>query len=287
EPTTWQNVFNRALQNRKIEAFGIEDMHHRLLEYRYLQSALPQARIQDAGEVVASLRMYKDESEEAAMQQAVNIAEAALKAALSQAKIGMTEKELASELVLQLLRHGSEGDLPFQPIISTGPNGANPHAFPSDRKLAAGELVVIDFGATFMGYYSDITRTFGIGELSDEQIKVHKTVQEANAAGRAAVRPGAACHDVDKAARDVIDAAGYGDFFIHRTGHGLGMETHEEPYMRAGNPMLLEPGMSFTIEPGIYLPNRFGVRIEDNVVVTADGLTSLTTYPRAIEIIGG
>lgn len=287
EPSHWQKAFDNGLKNRPISTLGIEELSLRLLEYRYIQASLPQTKVQNAGEVVASLRMYKDKSEVAAMQKAVDIAETALKEALRHVKIGMTEKELASELVLQLLRHGSDGELPFQPIVSTGPNGANPHAVPSERKLAAGDLLVIDYGAAAGGYFSDITRTFGLGELSAEQQKVHQTVQAANAAGRAAVHPGVPCGDVDKAARDVIDAAGYGQYFIHRTGHGLGMETHEEPYMRANNPMILEPGMSFTIEPGIYIPNQYGVRIEDNIVVTADGGLSLTSLPRELQIIGG
>jgi len=287
EPAAWQVSFDRGLQQYPINSLGLEDRQFRLLEYRFVQAALPETSIRDAGKVVASLRMYKDADEVAAMQRAVEVAEAALAETLRQFRIGMTEKEVASELVLQLLRHGSDGEMPFMPIVSTGPNGANPHAFPSERKLASGDLVVIDFGAAVGGYFSDITRTFGIEDVSAEQKKVHQIVCDANAAGRAVAKPGVACSDVDKAARDVIEAAGYGQYFIHRTGHGLGTEGHEPPYIRAGNPMLLEPGMSFTIEPGIYLPNRFGVRIEDDVVVTADGLTSLTSYPRELEIIGG
>jgi Xaa-Pro dipeptidase len=240
----------------------------------------------DATEVVAQLRMYKDQTELDQMQTAVDIAEKALLAALPLVKIGMTEKELASELVMQLLRHGSEAELPFQPIVSTGPNGANPHAVPSERKLTAGDLVVIDYGARHNGYISDITRTFGIAEASPEQQKVHQVVQQANAAGRAAGKPGLPCSDVDQAARVVIEQAGYGEFFTHRTGHGIGMEAHEGPYIRDGNPMILEPGMTFTVEPGIYLPERFGVRIEDNMVVTDDGLHSLTRLQRELQIIG-
>ena len=259
----------------------------RLLEYRLLEAALPGAEFVDATDVLASLRMYKDEIEVAAMQKAAVVAENALSAVIAEIKIGMTELEIAGMLVQQLLKNGSGGVLPFQPIVSTGPNGANPHAVPSERKLASGDLLVIDFGASVDGYFSDITRTFAIGEYSDEQRRVYNTVMAANQAGHSTAAPGVACQVVDQAARDVIEDAGYGEYFIHRTGHGLGMQTHEAPYIRSDNPRKLNPGMTFTIEPGIYLPDRFGVRIEDDVLVTEDGLLSFTTFPRELQIIGG
>ena len=198
----------------------------------------------------------------------------------------MTEKELAAELVVQLLRNGSDAGLPFTPIVSGGPNSANPNASPTDRKLQAGDLLVIDYGAAANDYISDITRTFAVGEVDAEYAKIHKIVQEANAAGRAAGKPGVPCADVDKAAREVIDKSGYGEYFTHRTGHGLGMEGHEHPYMRGDNMQLLEPGMAYTVEPGIYLPGRNGVRVEDDVVVTETGSESLTTLPREMRVVG-
>jgi Xaa-Pro dipeptidase len=143
-------------------------------------------------------------------------------------------------------------------------------------------LLVIDWGASFEGYFSDITRTFAIGEMDDEWKQIGKIVLEANAAGRNSARPGIAAEVIDQAARAVIDSAGYGKYFTHRTGHGLGMESHEEPYIRGGNSMLLENGMTFTIEPGIYLPGRNGVRIEDDVVITQSGADCLTSLPREV-----
>jgi Xaa-Pro dipeptidase len=142
--------------------------------------------------------------------------------------------------------------------------------------------LVIDWGASYKGYISDITRTFAIGRLEKEYANIGSIVLEANTAGRNSARPGVAAEVVDCATRTVIDAAGYGKFFTHRTGHGLGMEGHEEPYIRADNPMLLEPGMVFTIEPGIYLPNRNGVRIEDDVVISETGVECLTSLPREV-----
>jgi len=152
--------------------------------------------------------------------------------------------------------------------------------------LQSGDLLVIDWGATHDGYISDLTRTFAVGDVDDEYQKIHKIVQEANAAGRAAGKPGARCADVDIAARNVIEKSGYGEYFTHRTGHGIGMEGHEEPYMRGDNEQLLEPGMAFTVEPGIYLPGKNGVRVEDNVVITETGADVLSDMPREIRVVG-
>jgi Xaa-Pro dipeptidase len=145
---------------------------------------------------------------------------------------------------------------------------------------------VVDWGASYNGYFSDLTRTFAIGAPQPESARIAEVVREANTAGRELARPGVACEAVDRAARQVIEAAGYGEFFIHRTGHGLGLETHEPPYIRSGNPMLLEPGMTFTIEPGIYLPGKNGVRIEDDILITATGAESLSDLPRQLVQIG-
>jgi len=174
----------------------------------------------------------------------------------------------------------------FSPIVSGGPNSANPHASPTDRPVNRGDFLLFDWGAYVGGYASDITRTFPVGEMGPEMRRIYDLVQEANAAGRAAVRPGATCSEVDAAARRVIEAGGYGEYFIHRTGHGLGLQVHEAPFIVAGNERVLESGMTFTIEPGIYLPGRNGVRIEDDVVVTDDGGESLTTYSREWRPIG-
>jgi Xaa-Pro dipeptidase len=220
------------------------------------------------------------------MRKAVKIAEAALQATLPKIKIGITELEIAKELTLQLLQHGSNPRLPFFPIVSGGPNSANPHAAPSDRRLVDGDLLVIDYGANVNDYLSDITRTFAIGDVDPEFKKIAQIVLEANRAGHAAAKPGVPLGDVDKAAREVIKAAGYGKYFIHRTGHGLGLEGHEEPYIRSDNSSLIEPGMTFTIEPGIYMPDRGGVRIEDDVFITESGCESLTNLSRDLKTIG-
>jgi Xaa-Pro dipeptidase len=287
-PAEWDHAFHKAVQALGLDGkrIGVEPRQLRLLEFRYVKAGAPEADYPDASDTLAALRLRKDQTEIEAMRRAVKIAQDALAATLPSIKIGMTEKELSSELVVQLLKHGSEPEMPFAPIVSSGPNGANPHASPSERKLQAGDLLVVDWGATYDGYISDLTRTFAVGEVQDEYKRIHEIVQAANAAGRAAAKPGVPCANVDKAARDVIENTGYGVYFTHRTGHGIGMEGHEEPYMRGDNRQLLEPGMAFTVEPGIYLAGRNGVRIEDNVVITEIGADVLSDMPREIRSVG-
>lgn len=287
-PSEWDDAFRKAVQALGLDGkrIGVEPRQLRLLEFRHVKAGAPEADFPDASPVLSALRLKKDQAEVDAMRRAVEIAQQALEATLPSVKIGMSERELSSELVAQLLKHGSDPEIPFSPIISAGPNSANPHASPTDRKLQAGDLLVVDWGASYAGYISDLTRTFAVGTVDDELLKIHKIVQEANAAGRAASKPGITCAAVDKATRDVIERSGYGKFFTHRTGHGIGMEGHEDPYIRSDNMQILEPGMAFTIEPGIYLPGRNGVRIEDNIVMTESGAEVLSDLPREIRQVG-
>ena len=290
-PAEWEDIFHAASRSLGLDGkrIGIEPLHIRLLEFRHLEAAVGatgrRPEFPDASEVVGGLRVRKDADEIALMRRAVMVAQDALEAILPSIMVGMTEKEIAAELVVQLLRHGSQSELPFAPIVSGGPNSANPHASPSDRKLQPGDLLVVDWGAAVDGYISDLTRTFAVGKVDEEYRKIHRIVLEANAAGRAAAQPGVACAGVDKAARTVIEQAGYGQYFTHRTGHGIGLEAHEEPYMRGDNMQILEPGMTFTVEPGIYLPERNGVRIEDNVVITEGGVECLSDMPRELRVV--
>ncbi len=287
-PAEWDNAFRRATQALGLDGkrIGVEPRQLRLLEFRHVKSGAPEADFPDASEALSVLRLRKDQPEIENMRRAVKVAQDALEATIPLIKMGMTEKELSAELVVQLLRQGSEPEMPFSPIVSGGPNSANPHASPTDRKLQAGDLLVIDWGATYAGYISDLTRTFAVGEVDEEYQKIHRIAQEANAAGRAASKPGVPCAEVDRAAREVIEKSGYGQYFTHRTGHGIGMEGHEEPYMRSDNMQLLEPGMAFTVEPGIYLPGRNGVRIEDNVIITESGADVLSDMPREMRLVG-
>jgi Xaa-Pro dipeptidase len=286
-PDRWPEVFSRAIATLHLEEarVGIETQQLRLLEYHLLRTVLPEAAFTDGSAALSALRCIKDQEELALMEKAVDIAERALQATLLQVRIGTSEYEFASELVVQLLRHGSEASLPFSPIVASGPNSANPHARPSSRQLTPGDLLVVDWGARWHGYASDLTRTFAVGQIGRQEQEMHTIVQRANAAGRAAGRPEYPCAMIDKATRTIIEAAGYGACFTHRTGHGIGLECHEPPYIHGDNQHLLQPGMTFTVEPGIYLPKRNGVRIEDDVVITESGCRSLSTFSRELIFI--
>ncbi len=289
DPATWQQIYSQAIQATgwgKGETIGVEPRRLRLLEFRLLEGASSGLIYESAEAVISSLRMQKDETELAAMRKAVQIAQDALLETLPYIKTGVMEKEIAAELTLQLLRGGSEPEIPFSPIVSAGPNSANPHATPSSRPLQSGDCLVIDWGATYDGYISDITRTFAVGHVDAEMRKVAQIVLQANTAGREAARPAITAGEIDIATRRVIDDSGYGSYFIHRTGHGIGLEGHEDPYLFSRNVQILTPGMTFTIEPGIYLPNRNGVRIEDNLVITEHGAECLTDLNRELVIVG-
>jgi len=249
-----------------------------------LQARMPDAAWVAAGEIVSSLRMVKDVEELRLLREAQGLAEEALRRLIAAGFEGKTERAVAAALMdarraVGLDPTGSAG------IIGSGPNGASPHHMNSDRIVRRGDAIVIDFGGGHHGYRADITRTLHVGPPSTEFRAVYETVHAANAAAFAATRPGATCESIDQAGRDVITKAGYGEYFIHRLGHGIGLEGHEPPYMIAGNRLALSVDMTFTDEPGIYLPGKFGVRIEDVVRVTDDGAERLTEFPRAITIV--
>jgi Xaa-Pro dipeptidase len=258
---------------------GVEPLQMRVLEVRLFEQHAPGSRLVPAGDVLTELRSCKDEHELEQMRRAIAVTETALCSTMDQVQVGMTERAVAALLTIEMLAAGGEG-MSFSPIVVAGPNAASPHAGPSDRPIGLGETIVVDCGVTVGGYSADITRTFAIGVLEPELARVYEVVRAANEAGRAAAGPGVPAEEVDRAARAVIEEAGYGAYFTHRTGHGLGLEVHEPPYIVAGNERPLEPGMTFTVEPGVYLPGRGGVRIEDDVVVTSDGAESLTSFTR-------
>jgi Xaa-Pro dipeptidase len=289
DPSTWSKAFSQAAIASGIQGdcrIGVEPNHLRVLELNYIENAAPQAIFISAESTLSALRAIKGPKEIESIRKATEIAQKALELTLPMIKIGMTEKQIAAELTLQLLRNGSESELPFSPIVSAGPNSANPHASPTERLLQDGDLLVIDWGARYQGYVSDITRTFAVGEVDPKYKRIVDVVAEANAVARQVVRPGIPASEIDKATRNIIQQAGYGEFFTHRTGHGLGMEGHEEPYIHSANDSIIIPGMTFTIEPGIYLPARNGSRIEDDILITKDGSVSLTDLPRNLRLVG-
>lgn len=283
----YTGAFQRACAHLELSDYllGVEALHMRVLEMEMLRRYAPGLTTAHAEPIMAALRMVKDEAELAAMKAAVVVAETAIDKLIPRIKIGQTEKQIAGLLLQELLAAGAEKPA-FEAIVSAGPNSAIPHATPTDRPIQAGDLLVIDWGAIVDGYPSDITRTFAVGEIGREMTRIYDVVKRANEQGKAAVRPGTSAQEVDRAARRVIIDAGYGDHFIHRTGHGLGIEVHEEPGIVEGNTQLLAAGNVFTVEPGIYLAGRGGVRIEDNVVVTTDGHRSLTSYSRELIRVG-
>ena|SRR5215218_2288314 len=229
------------------------------------------------------LRAVKDDDELERLAAAAKAADACFEEILKVRFEGRRETEVAADLAALLVDHG-HSQVDFT-VVGSGPNGANPHHEAGDRTIQRGDMVVLDFGGLKDGYGSDTSRTVHVGEPTDEEREVFEIVQAAQQAGYEAVRPGVECQEIDRAARRVIADAGRGDQFIHRTGHGIGLTTHEPPYMVDGEKHRLEPGMCFSIEPGIYVPGRFGVRIEDIVTVTEDGGRRLNNTTRDMQLV--
>jgi len=285
--STWPQTFQDAFQQTGLQRgrVGVIPRRLRVLELQFLEAAASSVDFVDGQKAMSALRILKDQHEIKSMQKAANIAQQAFQAIRPLIKPGITEKEMAAALVGSLYDAGSDPGLPFFPIVSFGSNSANPHAAPTDRPLDETQIVLIDWGATVDGYYSDITRTWRTGNMDKELLEIARVVQIANQAGREAVQPGILCSEVDRCVREVIENSGYGEYFIHRTGHGLGREAHEEPYIASDDHTPLKAGMTFTIEPGIYLPGRGGVRIEDDILVTEEGCRSFTDLPRELRVL--
>jgi Xaa-Pro aminopeptidase len=248
------------------------------------QAALPDAEHVLAGPVLRELRMRKSPAE----VEALRVAAAAIDRVHARMgewlRAGRTEHEVGHDIADAIIAEGHQR-VDFV-IAASGPNSASPHHGGSDRAIEVGDPVVVDIGGTMpSGYCSDETRTYVIGGPPDEYVEVYETLRRAQAAAVESVRPRVTAESVDAAARDVLTAAGLGDYFVHRTGHGIGLETHEDPYIVAGNTRMLEPGMAFSIEPGFYLPGRFGARIEDIVVTTDDRAERLNRRPRHLAIL--
>jgi Xaa-Pro aminopeptidase len=237
-----------------------------------------------AGGLVEGLRRHKDELELRAIAEAAQLADEALGWLLEQGVGGRSERELALALEQRMRELGAEAPA-FPAIVGAGPNSALPHHESSDREVRPGEVLLIDWGAKLDGYCSDGTRTFAVGQVGDEEREVHELVRTAQEAGLDAVRSGIAGRDADAAARKVIDAAGYGDRFGHGLGHGVGLEVHEPPRLAQHTDDELAEGDVVTVEPGIYLPGRFGVRIEDLVAIEPDGVRNMSSMPKELRVI--
>ena len=245
-----------------------------------LQEVIGPQQCLTSGKVMSALRMRKSEREIEALARAAAQADRALMVGADACQPGVAERQVAEKIANYFRQDGAEAvDVT---LVASGPNSAFPHHEASDRRLQVGDTIIIDIVATLDGYKSDVTRVVHLGEPPPQVRAVHEIVLEANRRGREAAVAGAYARDVDRAARTVIEQAGYGPYFIHRTGHGLGMEVHEAPWISAESPTMLEPGMVFSVEPGIYLEGQFGIRIEDIVVVTEGECRCLTRLDRAL-----
>ncbi|MGO0062515.1 M24 family metallopeptidase [Brevibacillus fluminis] len=286
--TDTENPFEvlRSKVGATLGTMGVEKKDVSFWQYERLRETFPDAAYTDVQPFIMGLRLKKTPQDIAYVTRAVQIIEQVVEHAFTHAKIGMTEAELTAELEYQMRVFGA--DAPgFDTIVLAGKNAALPHGKPGAKKLEENDFLLLDMGVVKDGYYSDITRTFIMGEGTDEQVRIYETVREANQRAIDAVAVGKPLATIDRAAREYIESCGYGPYFNHRIGHGLGLEIHEEPSIHGENGNLIQPGLLFTIEPGIYLPQVGGVRIEDDVYITEKGeVQVITTYTKELKRIG-
>ena len=271
------------LEGHNLHNVGFESGCMTVDAHRRYAQELP-CILNPAQNLLDGLRASKDEEELDAMRRAQDITDAAFKAILNYIRPGMTEREIAARLTYELLSRGGE-KVSFDPIVASGANGSKPHAVPGEQTVEKGMLITMDFGCKVDGYCSDMTRTVAVGHATEEMKKVYGIVLEAQLAGIAASRAGIPGRDIDAAARRVIEEAGYGEYFGHSYGHSLGLEIHESPSARPTENTLMPVGAVVSAEPGIYLPGRFGVRIEDVVILEENGCTNITKAPKELLIL--
>ncbi len=286
----YRGAFEKAAQAlpqlKEAHAFGLEAQRMRAFEHLALADVFPGATFIDAHQVLSAIRLCKTDGELTKLRRAVAISEQALSELVPQIELGMTETEIRARLLGALFSNGAEG-LSFDLIVAAAGNSANPHARArSNYRIQPGDALLIDFGATCQGYCADMTRTFFVGHVSDEDRAFYETVQAANEKGRAVSRAGLTASEVDDAVQNVLEGSAFSEFMLHKTGHGLGIDVHEAPQIMRGNNETLRPGMVFTVEPGLYKAGCLGVRIEDDVVVTEEGVDCLTGFTRDVTIVG-
>lgn len=281
----WEFI-QKAVSKRvnSVTRLGVEKEHLNVERYEELSHIFTGASFISAEEKLRKLRMIKDEKELEAIRKACELADYAIEVGCAEIKEGRTELEVLAAIEFELKKKGV-ASMSFSTMVLTGANGASPHGNPGQTKIQKGDFVLFDLGVIVDNYCSDITRTVAYGDINDKQKEIYDTVLKAELAAIAASKPGVACSEVDLTARNIIAEAGYGDYFPHRLGHGLGISVHEYPSLTETNSLFLEKGMVFTIEPGIYVPGVAGVRIEDDVVVTDHGLEVLTKFPKELQII--
>jgi Xaa-Pro dipeptidase len=262
-----------------VEVLAVEKEHLTIARLEGIEAE----RVVDASPALRSFRAVKEPGELELLAEAARQTDRATEAIMAELRPGLTEREVAGRLTALIEQAGAS--LSFPPLVQSGPNSALPHLGPSERRLVAGDLVLLDFGARHRGYNADTTRMAVIGKPDSEQVKVHQAVLDAHDRAVEAIRAGVAAGDVDAAARQSLERAGYGERFIHRTGHGLGLDAHELPNLEPGSSVRLEAGNVVTVEPGVYVPGWGGVRIEDDVVVEAQGARTLTAADRGLMVI--
>lgn len=279
----YKDRINAAIADFGVTELGYEEDYLTMAEYLSYEKNL-NAKLRPRNADIAAFRAVKEEWELDLMRKAQDITDRGFTEILTKIKVGMTEKELAAELIYCLLKNGGEG-LSFDPIVVSGPNTSLPHGVPGERKLQEGDFITMDFGVLYKGYCSDMTRTVALGYATDEMKRVYDTVLKAQLAGLAATKAGVPGKQIDGAARKVISDAGYGAYFGHGYGHCLGLEIHEEPRCSTGGETVMRAGMVSSAEPGIYLPGKFGVRIEDVAIFREDGCEIITKSPKNLIIV--
>lgn len=281
----WE-VLASAAQKRGVSMknIAIEKSHLTVERLERMEQLFEDAAFPRLDEQLNKMRNIKSEEELVKMRKAAALADYAVEVGCKEIAEGKSELEILMAIEFEMKKKGAE-KMAFDTMVLSGPKTASPHGTPGDRKIQKGDFILFDLGIVYEGYCSDITRTVAFGEPSEKQRKIYETVKKAEQTAIDMIRPGVKARDLDKAARDIITEAGYGDYFTHRLGHGLGISVHEFPSITGTNEMELEEGMVFTVEPGIYHPEITGVRIEDDVVVTSDGVEVLTKFPKELQII--
>lgn len=277
----YQTALSREVD---LKTMAVEKAHMTVERYESLLSLFGSLSIAQLDEQLNAMRVIKDDAELQILREAAALADYAIEVAARTIKEGITEIEVMTEIELALKKRGVT-HMSFDTTVLTGDRAASPHGKTGQYKLKQGDLVLFDLGVVHKGYCSDITRTLALGEPNEEQKEVYDVVYRSEMAALEAVKPGVTAAELDQISRKVIADAGYGDYFTHRLGHGLGIDVHEFPSIHGQNTMKMEKGMVFTLEPGIYVPGKVGVRIEDDVAVTADGYEVLTKYPKELQII--
>ncbi|WP_379132600.1 M24 family metallopeptidase [Paenibacillus sp. sgz500958] len=277
-------LLTKQLSSTKLDTLGIEKEHFTVARFELLSHSVPADHFSDIGPLLRQMRAIKTPEEVSKMKYAAELVEEVLRRGLQHVKQGVSEIELVAELDYLMKKVGASGPS-FDTMVLSGPNTALPHGVPGSRVIQPGDFIMFDLGVFAGGYASDITRTFAVEEVDSQLITIYNTVLAANEAGIAASRPGATFGSVDRAAREVIEAAGFGSYFVHRVGHGLGMDTHEYPSLHGLNGDFIQSGNVFTVEPGIYVPGLAGVRIEDDLIITDGGAATLTSFPKELTVL--